>query len=171
MPEIAAEAIQGGDGDEVEATSPCLGKQRVQAGALLPRAADTMIREFRDDRPTGALGMLAKGAELILGGLVVRADACVHSDADVHGDADAIRVLRVVVRHGVLLRGWVPAPMRRQKSGREGSGARWLPSPGMRGCYRTRVAGVSIVDSSAPAVGWCVICGRSGCARAGCEIR
>jgi hypothetical protein len=96
VPEIAAEAIERGHGDEIEAPTPRRGKQRVQARALLPGATHCVIRELCDDRPPGALGMFVEGAKLILGGLVARADARVQGNA--------LRVLWVV-RHVVLLRG------------------------------------------------------------------
>jgi hypothetical protein len=59
MPQIPAEAIEGGDGHEIEFTPSGIGHERIEAGAPFARAADGGVDVFADDGPTGALGVVA----------------------------------------------------------------------------------------------------------------
>lgn len=85
MPQVAPEPIERRDGDQIELPTACVGHERVEPGSLLARTRSQPVRVGRHNRPAGAVGMLVERAELVLGGLVGRADACVEFDS-LHGD-------------------------------------------------------------------------------------
>jgi hypothetical protein len=75
--EVAAETIKRGHGDQIEATTTGVGHERIETRPLLSGPADGIVGELREDHPAGTGSMLSEGAQLILGGLVARADATV----------------------------------------------------------------------------------------------
>jgi hypothetical protein len=85
--EVTSEPIEGGDGDEVELASAGVGHQGIETGAPLPRPAHGVIGEGGRDRPGRTRGMFPECTELILDGLVARADAGVERDAGANESA------------------------------------------------------------------------------------
>ena len=81
MPEVAAEPIERGDGDEIELPSANLDHEGIETGTFLPCPADGVIGEVSNHCPAGAIGMFAQRAELVLGRLIAGADASVENDA------------------------------------------------------------------------------------------
>jgi len=51
VPEVAAEAVQGGDSDEIEPAPAGIGQELIETGSLLSSAADGVVGDLADDRP------------------------------------------------------------------------------------------------------------------------
>ena len=79
--QVTTESIERGHGDEIKIASAGVGHQGIEAGTFLPRPAHGVIGEGGHDRPARTRGMFPEGPELILDGLVARADATVERDA------------------------------------------------------------------------------------------
>src|SRR5258705_112550 len=72
---VAAEAVKGNYGDDVELPPLRLGHQCVETGTALPRARHGMVDELSGDGPAGTFGMFTERPKLVLHGLIVRAHA------------------------------------------------------------------------------------------------
>jgi hypothetical protein len=81
VPQVTAQPIEGSHGDEIEASTTRFRHHRVEAGTFLPRPADGVIGELREDHPAGTGGVFSESTKLVLGGLIVGADATVQRDA------------------------------------------------------------------------------------------